>query len=246
MRLHDHIFQSITISSLSAEETYKVALQGAQKNKNFTIFPLNIHSLRLIHENAEVKKAFMRATIIFPDGVPVVWLCRLTHAPVNGRVSGTDLVEKLLKTKQLRIFLLGSEENIVRDLSRRSQTSIVGTYSPPEASFYRPGTQRAILKKVNDANPNVLLVALGQPKQEIWLVRYAKNCRGVCMGVGSALDILTNKTRRAPKTLQNHGLEWAWRLYLEPRRLALRYAQDALFFLKLLTKIILYRVAKSF
>jgi N-acetylglucosaminyldiphosphoundecaprenol N-acetyl-beta-D-mannosaminyltransferase len=104
---------------------------------------------------------------------------------------------------------------------------IAGTYEPPRAAV-DDLDNRAILERITEAGPDVLLVALGHPKQELWIdLHRAELPAMVVVGVGCVLDLIAGKTQRAPAWMQRYGLEWAYRLAQEPRRLVGRYITDA-------------------
>ncbi len=232
MKRATNFFTPRRLSPLSFNEVYTRILHHVRHRKKLLLFTMNIHSLRLIYESPKTRKAFVQADILFPDGVGLLWLSYFMKRPLRGRVSGTDLVEKLLKTQGLRIFLLGSTSAVLKKLSE-TYTTIVGVYSPD-----RP-TDPQIRKTIEATKSGVLLVAFGQPEQELWLTQNMdKLSCTIGVGVGSAFDILSGKVSRAPKLLRDRGLEWLWRIIFEPKRLALRYAKDVMFLLKLLFRAI--------
>lgn len=236
----DELF-SFSVSNLSFDEVYQIILKNIQANKKTILFPLNIHSLRLVNEDKSVKKDFQNADIVFPDGIPIIWLLKFIDKPTKERVSGTELVEKLLQTPSLRIFLLGSTPATLKKINKlyrgKKCANIVGMYSPSFKHFYASSTQRAIQKKINTTKPIVLLVALGQPKQEKWLTKHFHSLPSIVgVGIGSALEILSNEKPRAPTLLRDYGFEWLWRILLEPKRLVFRYANDLLFLKHLVLK----------
>jgi N-acetylglucosaminyldiphosphoundecaprenol N-acetyl-beta-D-mannosaminyltransferase len=227
----------ISITPLSFDDTYQQVLQHAKKRKKLLLFPANIHSLRLIHEDKKVRRAFMRAGVVFADGVPLLWLSRLAGNPLPGRVSGTNLVEKILCTPSLRVFLLGSSPSILAFIKKKYRRLncevIVGAVSPLFTHKMNTVSNKKILQRLRKTKPDVLFVALGQPKQELWLAHnFSSLPVAVAVGVGSALDILAGKTPRAPRCMQKFGLEWFWRVILEPKRLIKRYVGDAHFLIK--------------
>jgi N-acetylglucosaminyldiphosphoundecaprenol N-acetyl-beta-D-mannosaminyltransferase len=114
---------------------------------------------------------------------------------------------------------------------------VAGVDSPPRGFEKDPATAQAVLLRIQSAHPDILLVGLGAPKQEYWIQdnSYALPCKLV-MGVGGTFDLLSGQLRRAPKWVQTCGLEWLFRLCLEPRRLAARYLLGNLYFFKVVCK----------
>lgn len=231
-------------SSLTFNEVYQHIISSIKYKKKLLLFPLNLHSLRLIHENFLVKSAYENADIVFADGVPILLLARLAGNPLPGRVSGTDLVKKILCTPSLKVFLLGSEPNVLKIIKKKYHSpggaNITGSAHPSVNSNGSAASSQKILQHMRKTKPDVLLVALGQPKQELWLRKnFYKIPTRIGMGVGSAFDILSNKSPRAPSLLQFAGMEWLWRLILEPRRLFFRYFMDGFIMISFVIKFLI-------
>lgn len=198
-------------------------------NKHQLIFPMNIHILVELSKDQTLKRLHEKtASVIFADGMPLVWLSRWKKTPINERVSGTDLAETLL-ISNYRVFLLGSSPEVLAKMKKKYR-SIVGTHSPPFKDTWSQRENQEIVSLIQESRASVLLVGLTPPKQERWLIKYFHETLSlVGIGVGSAFDILSGKTPRAPKKLKDNGLEWLWRILMEPTRLAPRYISDAMF-----------------
>ena len=178
--------------------------------------------------------------LVLADGMPLIWSSRLLGVPLRQRVTGADLLPRLLALsarKKRRIFLLGASEENSRHAAQRIQRDfpeaiICGRLSPPLAPIEEMDHE-AILDQINSARPDVLLVAFGNPKQEKWIAMHRDRIQvSVCIGVGASIDFVSGKQKRAPIWMQDAGLEWTFRLASEPRRLALRYLDNALFLLR--------------
>lgn len=174
-------------------------------------------------------------SMVLPDGAPMLWASTLFGTPLKERVTGVDLIPELAKLSAERgygIFLLGSSE----DSSRRAVAAleqrypgvrIVGRVCPEVAPLHEMDSER-LLREIEAANPAILLVAFGNPKQEIWIHRYRNRLKvPVAIGIGGALDMIGGSLKRAPKWVQKLHLEWVFRLAQEPMRLLPRYARDA-------------------
>lgn len=173
--------------------------------------------------------------LIVPDGMPIVWASRLMGAKLKERVSGIDLIPQLAELASRRgygIYLLGASERSSRGAAEALKECfpdlrIVGRYSPPLTALEEMDHE-AILSRIERAQPDILLVAMGHPKQEKWLAMHRQRLKvPVCMGVGASLDFLAGEFARAPMWMQSAGLEWLYRAAQEPRRLAQRYLADA-------------------
>ena len=173
--------------------------------------------------------------LIVPDGMPIVWASRLMGSRLKERVSGVDLVPRLAELSARRgygIYLLGASEKSSRRAAEVLQQRfpalrIVGRHAPP-VSRLADMDHEEILSRIELAQPDILLVAMGHPKQEQWLAMHRHRLKvPLCMGVGASLDFIAGAVSRAPVWMQTSGLEWLHRAAQEPRRLAQRYFNDA-------------------
>jgi len=173
-------------------------------------------------------------SLVLPDGMPLVWVSKLMGCPLAERVTGVDLVPRLAKlsaAKGYRIFLLGGREGVAERAARLLEklypgVCIVDTYAPSEETMALLDHSE-ILSRIHSARPDILLVALGNPKQEKWIWMHRKRLGvPVAMGVGGSFEILVGDVRRAPRWVQRVGMEWAMRFVQEPSRLGPRYFRD--------------------
>lgn len=157
------------------------------------------------------------------DGWGAVWALRWRGIRVPGRVTGSDgvpLIAERAAQEGWRIFLLGAGEGIAEraaQIFRQHYTGvqIVGTY----AGSPRPADADGIIERINAAKPDILLVAYGAPQQDVWIHRYRDRLGvKVAMGIGGTLDFVTGNIPRAPLWMRRWGLEWLYRLYLQPSR----------------------------
>lgn len=190
-----------------------------------------MHAIR----DKELQAILCSCDMVVPDGMPILWAARLMGVQLKERVSGVDLVPRLAQLSAARgygIYLLGAEDQIARRAAeslkeRFPGVRIVGRYSPPVGPL-EDMDHEGILRRIERTRPDILLVAMGNPKQEKWLAMHRDRLRvPICMGVGGTLDLLAGALSRAPKWMQNSGLEWLHRTSQEPGRLAKRYLNDA-------------------
>lgn len=231
-----HIF-SIPVSAISLLETLQFIAQYIHKKKKAIILPLNLHILtHAIFNNQQ--EWYKTASVVFADGVPIQWLCWLDRSPLPSRVSGTDLVEQLLRTNN-KIFLLGGTPAVLQLMTQKfntkTQKPIVGAYAPSYSNDWNTSETTHIRALICKSRADIVLVGVGYPKQELWIIQNAPYVSAkIFIAVGSAFDILSGTTPRSPQWIKNIGLEWLWRILLEPKRLAPRYARDVLLFTKLI------------
>jgi N-acetylglucosaminyldiphosphoundecaprenol N-acetyl-beta-D-mannosaminyltransferase len=185
-----------------------------------------------------VRAAYREASLVLADGTPLVWAARLLKQPLPERVAGSDLVPQLFGSTEipLRVFLLGAAPGVAALAALRvshqwSNVHIVGTYSPP-IGFEKDSAENArICQIVAKAAPDLLVVGLGAPKQEIWVHLHHRQLQAkVVICAGATIDFLAGRRRRSPVWMRRVGLEWLHRLCTEPRRLASRYLRDAWIF----------------
>jgi N-acetylglucosaminyldiphosphoundecaprenol N-acetyl-beta-D-mannosaminyltransferase len=163
--------------------------------------------------------------------VPVIWYSRWLGEPIPERICGTDLVEEIAGLSALHgwsLFFLGSTPCACKGAidhlrARHPRMVVAGSYQPPFGEWNGEEEAR-MAARVRSSRADVVFVGLGPPKQECWVHRFgASSGAPVLIGIGGSFDILSGHLRRAPPWMRRSGLEWAWRLMLEPRRLAGRY-----------------------
>lgn len=203
------------------------------KKKQVRLFAINIHNLLELHRYTAFATHVRKTDIFFADGKPIVWLSRLGKSPLPERISGTDLTDALLK-KNIPSFLFGSTTHVLTEMEN-IYPNIVGTYSPPFKETYSRKEDADIIRYIRQSKAELVFVALGSYRQDRWVIEHADmlpTCSFVT--VGSAFDILSGNSPRAPKWMQSAGLEWVWRIWIDPRRLIKRYLVDIMNLIKLL------------
>jgi N-acetylglucosaminyldiphosphoundecaprenol N-acetyl-beta-D-mannosaminyltransferase len=201
----------------------------ADRSPSRFIAVTGMHGIVEAQHDASFKTILKQADLVVPDGMPLVWLGRKCGYPMERRVYGPELTESFCRathTKYRHFFyggVPGVADNLADFLHIQSGACIAGTYSPP----FRPLTDREdneIIKRINQAAPDIVWVGLSTPKQERWMFEHRKSLRApVLVGVGAAFDLLTGRVMQAPRWMREHGLEWLFRLQQEPQRLWRRY-----------------------
>jgi N-acetylglucosaminyldiphosphoundecaprenol N-acetyl-beta-D-mannosaminyltransferase len=194
----------------------------------------------------ELQRIYNSSGLTTPDGMSLVWLMRLRGYHNVGRVYGADLMLatcQLSLAKGYRHFLYGGKPGVADMLADRLQElfpgiQIVGTYSPPFGEL-TPEEDRAIIDLINATNPDIVWVGMSSPKQDLWMATHRDLLAApVLIGVGAAFDFLSGHKRQAPIWMQRLGIEWLFRLAMEPRRLWRRYIQYPRFALLALAQTI--------
>lgn len=187
------------------------------------VVTLNGAMLARASGDPELRETINSASLVTADGAGVLLAGRILGVRFPERVPGVDLMEHLFARsgdRSLRVFLLGARPGVAAAagaaLSRRHRgIEVVGT----DHGYLAAGAEAAVADRIRRAGPDVLLVAMGFPKQEEWIAAH-RDALGVpvAIGVGGTLDVLAGLSRRAPRWMQRAGLEWVYRIIREPRR----------------------------
>ena len=197
---------------------------------------VNLDFLVRAQGSAALRDVLAASQLNVADGMPLVWLTRLAGHRLPGRAAGSDLVPMLmarLAARSARVFLLGGEGAVAQEAAARLVEAypglvVAGICEPPRTAIDRM-PNRSIVRLIQLARPDVILVAFGNPKQEMWIARHRNDFpTSVSIGVGCTLDLIAGKSSRAPRWMRRVGLEWMFRLGQEPRRLFGRYVTDAI------------------
>lgn len=221
----------VRIDCVDMEGTLDCIQRFVQERVPRRIATVNLEYLRHAQDCPGFLQAVTAADLAVADGKPLLWMARLMGAPLKGRVTGVDLAERcaeLSAARGYRVYLLGAGPGVAQAAAeamrkRYPGLTVAGTYTPPMGEFSEEEEER-ICAEIKSAGTDILLVALPTPRQELW--NYANINRWqvpVVIGVGAAFDMLSGRVARAPEWMQRSGLEWFFRLLLEPRRLWRRY-----------------------
>ena len=218
-------------------------IEAPQGTCHYVVTP-NVDHAVMLQENGPFREAYQQADLVLADGHPIVWASRWLGQPLPERVPGSELVPALFdafnRKGQLRVFLLGAAPGVAaraaENMARRwPRVETVGVYSPPMGFENDPDETDLILGRIAVARPDVVVVGLGAPKQELWVHQHRQWIRArAALCVGATIDFLAGEKRRAPVWMQRTGVEWLHRMLSEPRRLVKRYARDAVVFPRLI------------
>lgn len=210
---------------------------AAERGESAAVFTLNLDHLVKLRTSDAFRRAYRMARFITADGAPVVRLARAQNAGIS-RTTGADMVLPLADEaarRGLPIYLFGSDAHVLGKAGERlvmntgGRLSIAGSDAPRMGFDPESPEADAAIDRIAASGARICLLALGAPKQEILAARaVSRGVPVVFVGIGAALDFLAGAQVRAPGFMQRAGLEWAWRLASNPRRLAVRYTQCAL------------------
>ncbi len=220
----------IHVDATSYSHATSTVIEMAQKKISGYISIANVHVIMEGHHSAEFKAVLDKADLITPDGMPLVWMMQKLGYDNQARVYGPTLMLHVCEAaskKELPVGFLGATPDVASKLvsnlkSRFGNLKIAFTHSPP----FRPLSdeeQKAIVRDICRSGARVLFVGLGCPKQENWMAVNTGQIPAVMLGVGAAFDFHAGTLPQAPPLLQRLGLEWLFRLSMEPKRLWRRY-----------------------
>lgn len=223
----------VAINIFSMPQAVSSIVSAAQSGDGFSVYTLNLDHVAQLKRHRDFRAAYRRARFVTADGFPIVILGRLAGTHIQ-RTTGADLVEPVCKQagrNKIPVFFFGSStltlHRTIRRLSERCKgLEVVGSLSPH--INFDPFSAEADLAidQIRASHAKLCFVALGAPKQEIFAARCLDELPGVgLVCIGAALDFIAHTQDRAPAITQKIGLEWAWRMLSNPRRLGPRYAR---------------------
>lgn len=213
----------IRIFATDLEESLQLIIKHIRGKKGAYFCFANIHLIMEGIKDLALQRILNHSEGNFADGMGVAWGLKILGNSFEGKVRGTDLMLKLCAYAALneyKVFFYGNTPETLNMLSHRLSQSflgirIAGQIAPP----FRDLTleeEDAMVRKINECNPDILFVSLGAPKQERWMGRNKGKIKAIQLGVGAAFDFITGKLKEAPVWMQNYGLEWAFRLSQQP------------------------------
>jgi exopolysaccharide biosynthesis WecB/TagA/CpsF family protein len=224
----------IPIDAVCIDAAAGIVMDAVQKRLPTQVCTVNLDFLVRARRDPSTRRVLRYGYLNVADGAPVVWLARLLGQRLPGRVAGADLVPAVCQraaASGARVYLLGGQNGAAVEAARRLCATypgmiIAGTHEPPVARIEDMDSE-AIVRRIEAARADILLVAFGHPKQERWIaLNRPRLTVPVAIGVGCTLDLLAGRAKRAPRWMQGLGMEWAYRLFHDPRRLIRRYLTD--------------------
>jgi len=216
-------FDTVTI-----EAAVTRCLELCQEPDSNTIITANSSHLCMMRRDPELASACRAGRLILADGMSVVWALRASGQPVPERVAGVDLMARLLAAAgehRLRVYFLGAKQEVVSKLVQRSLVQHPGIeIAGFHDGYFGPDDHPRIIEEIRASRAHMLFVGMPTPFKEVWVERHREHLRvPVIVGVGGSFDVLAGFIKRAPQWVQMAGMEWFWRLMMEPRKLWKRY-----------------------
>jgi N-acetylglucosaminyldiphosphoundecaprenol N-acetyl-beta-D-mannosaminyltransferase len=240
-------FGPLSLAPLDPFAAVEWIVEAASAGRRSVVVTSNIHHLRLANADPAFRAAVSNAELNVADGWPLVAASRVLPGPsLPGRVAGVDLVERVLGSAVgLRVALLGGPPGAAMRLAVRvaERNEVVLVDELPKGRWEREDELASLEGSVARAAPNLTLIGIGAPKQELLASRLRHVARGPIVCCGAAIEIIAGVRPRAPRAVQQAGLEWGFRMLLEPQRLGPRYFRSARTFLRVLFEEFMRRQA---
>lgn len=223
--------RGIPFDLMTEEEAIDAIIDNAGRGRGGRVVTPNVDILRRASRDDRLKELVSSADLVLADGMPVVWALRIRGERVPERVTGSALGPRLAETsieKGLPLYLIGGNPGnaraVAESLQARWPGRRVGWYCPPLGFEADPTERAVIIDRLREFQPSVCLSGFGFPKDSVFGADLARSHPGCWfVGVGATIDFMAGAFPRAPAWMQASGLEWLFRLALEPRRLMNRY-----------------------
>ncbi|MBI5351616.1 MAG: WecB/TagA/CpsF family glycosyltransferase [Chloroflexi bacterium] len=220
----------VNVAPTSFKLASEQVVAWAQNLESRYVCVANVHALMEAHDSPEFMQVLNQADMVTPDGMPLIWMLRLKGHRGQTRVYGPTLMLYVLEKaalENLPVGFYGGKPEILNTLIQKMSAAYPGlqiaySFSPP----YRESDSAEdakIVERINDSGARILFVGLGCPKQEKWMAAHRGKTNVVMVGVGAAFDFHAGAVAQSPEWMQKIGLEWLFRLMVEPRRLWRRY-----------------------
>ena len=213
----------VSVDCVNMKEALDKIEEIIERKAPSLIATANAEMIMFAQKDEELFQILNKSSLVIADGAGVVFAARYKKAFIKERVTGYDLVQNLLKIsdeKDYKVFFFGTSELNIQEVKQNisllyPRLNVVGTRN----GFFSKEDEKEIIEQIKTANPDILLVGLGVPKQEKWIAVNLENIQvPVCIGVGGTFDIMSGNLKRAPLWMQKNHLEWLYRLYQEPKR----------------------------
>lgn len=238
------VFLNTCLDDLSLKQAMDRIEELIPLKSSAYVVELNVDVIVKIEEDPALRRIADEADLTLADGKPLVWISRLLGRPVPEKISGSDLMMHLCglaAKKGYRVFLLGGTDQAARLAKERLCAAYPGLRleccAPPMGFTEDPAECAKVNARLRAAQPDLLFVCFGCPRQEKWIAKNRESFRaGVCLCAGASVDFAAGLVKRSPKWMSNCGLEWFYRFLREPARLFRRYFVDDLQIIRLVWK----------
>lgn len=242
MKHHKVDILGTPVSSLTMDELFSNWERVIKAGEKVQVCITPVNSILAARATARVQEVYKHADYVLCDGVPVKWASEFLGDPIKERITGLDVLPRIFPfalQHDFSIFLLGASPGVAEMLQtimeeKHPGVKIVGTFVPPFRDVFSKEENQQMIEAINAVKPDILLVSLTAPKQDIWIAENIANLdTHVAIGIGGAFEVAAGMIKRAPLWMQKSGLEWLYRFLQEPKRMFRRYFVEAPVFIPL-------------
>lgn len=212
----------VNVSAMSYNQLTQNAKEIIQENGKAFIVAINPEKVLKAKQDEKLRQLLNNATYQIPDGIGIVYASKLQGGNIKSRITGIDSMELLCDLSQkegYKIFLYGAKKETILKAKKALEERYNGIKIVGYIDGYEKNNQK-IIDTINSSMANIIFVALGSPKQELWITENMNHLNvNIYQGVGGSFDVLSGDIKRAPKWMQKFGLEWFYRLLKEPKRI---------------------------
>ena len=231
-------YLGVNVITLNYDEIIEDIKKRMEEGLTSTIIAVNPEKVITASQDEQIKKLINDATYQIPDGVGILIASRLKGGDIDSRVTGVDMMDRLLKfasDEGKKVFMYGAKEEVVAS----AKVKIEEKYPSIHITGYSNGytkDQDELVRKINESGADIIFVALGSPRQELWIRDHMNELNvKVYQGVGGSFDVFAGNVKRAPSVFRKAGLEWFYRLISDPKRFKRQLALPKFLF-KIITK----------
>lgn len=226
----------VGISNINLKEMLEIFSSAISNNQKIRVCVTPVNCIVKANKDEFLKNIYNTADVVLCDGMPILWASHFINKPLAERITGLDVLPRfseICSKKGYSSFYLGAKSGVGDSLKSKlismfPELKVVGVYSPPIAEKFLEEENQKIISMINEAKPNILWVSLTAPKQDRWIYsHYDKIDANIIIGIGGAFEVAAGLLKRAPKWMQQSGLEWLYRFLQEPVRLFHRYFIEA-------------------
>ena len=233
------------VSSLTMDELFSDWERLIKEGQKAQVCITPVNSILAARATARVQEIYKHADYVLCDGVPVKLAAKFLGNPIKERITGLDVLPRIFPfaaSRNFTLFLLGASPGVAEMLKEVMEekypgVKIVGTFVPPFREVFSKEENQQMIDAINAVKPDMLLVSLTAPKQDIWIAENLEKLEThLAIGIGGAFEVAAGMIQRAPLWMQKSGLEWLYRFLQEPKRMFRRYFVEAPVFIPLIIK----------
>lgn len=247
--MQKHKILSSAISIGSYQDFLNAIFSLTDTGESAYVVFANVHMLMEAHRDLYFNNIVNEANLAAPDGKPLSIFLKLADHITQERICGMDVLPDLIRQAERlgkSVYFYGNTVEVLENILNRINSehpslNVAGYYSPPFRELSAP-EKKTIIENINKAQPDLLLVSLGCPKQEKWMAEHRGKIKSCMLGLGQAFNTYAGKENRPPRWMRRFALEWTYRLYLEPRRLWKRYLYTNTAFIFLIIRNLLLKL----